>query len=458
MTSTAQSISTEPRSVMSLLCLVFAAIPWAESVSLIPALAAALFAWLARVAKGSRQYAPFSSVYAAAIVFLLPPFDLSSALFNRLEPFFITLALSYLLGMALDGIQDSTPWAWLAPLLLLIFMPNVLGLIATFGLALLAALEKQQRYIGLNPYHLESQTLLKLALVALMIAALGFLLPKPQVFHDPTGGAPISAAQPAQPKEQPKLGLEATSNQPIKIPDTKRLESSSNALFQAANALLFGVVIVLAAFLFNAKLEKRKKTGQNSLWDFMPIIGGMILAIAVLALALNAPNGGSNPNVSTSSSLSGGSSESGQAEQLQPEETAEQKPTQTSLWIPIILTAIGLFFAYLIWRSARKQFLITPELEPENKLFSNIPSQHATNRIRIAYQTFLEYAQTQGIPRHNAETPLEFAVRYSQINSSTQVASLTLTNLYEPVRYGNQAAETHAVAAEQALENIIHKP
>ena len=454
MTSTAQPISIEPKNLMALLCLVLAALPWIETISWIPALAAALFAWLARVAKGSRQYAAFSSVYAAAIVFLLPPFEFSSAIFNRLEPFFITLALSYLLGMALDGIQDSTPWAWLAPLLLLIFMPNVLGLIATFGLALLAALEKQQRYIGQNPYHLESQIVLKLTAVALIIAALGFFLPKPQIFQDPTGGKPISAAQPAQPKEQPKSGIQATNNQPMKIPNTKRLESSSDALFQATNAVLFASVIILAAFLLNAKLEQRKKTGQNSLWDFMPILAGVILAIAVLALALNAPNGGSNPNISTSSSLSGGSSESGQAEQLQPEETAVQKPSQTSFWIPIILTAIGLFFAYLIWRSARKQFLITPELELEITTPSSTLSQHATNRVRVAYQAFLEYAQAQGIPRHNAETPLEFAMRYSQINSRTYVATITLTNLYEPVRYGNQAAETHAVAAEQAFENI----
>ena len=221
---------------------------------------------------------------------------------------------------------------------------------------------------------------------------------------------------------------------------------------------LFPYTTLFRSFLLNAKLEQRKKTGQNSLWDFMPIIAGIILAIAVLALALNAPNGGSNPSISNSSSLSGGSSTTGKSGQLQSEETAVQKPSQTSFWIPIILTAIGLFFAYLIWRSARKQFLITPDLEPEDKLFSSSPSPHATNRVRVAYQAFLEYAQAQGIPRHNAETPLEFAMRYSQMNSRTQVTTTTLTNLYEPVRYGNQAAETHAVAAEQALENIIHKP
>jgi hypothetical protein len=440
---------------MALLCLVLAALPWVGTIALIPALAAALFAWMTRASKGVRQYAVFSSVYAAAIVFLLPPFNFSSAIFNRLEPFFITLALGYALGLALDGIQDSTLWAWFAPLLLLIFMPSVLGLLATFGLAILAALEKQQRFIGQNPYHLEPQTLLKLTGVALTIAMIAIVLPKPQAFQDPTGGTPISAAQPAQPKEQPKLGIEATSNQPMKIPNTKRLESTGDAVFQSTTAVLFGGVMILAAFLFNAKLEQRKKINQNSLWDFMPIIAGIILAIAILALALNAPNGGSNPNASTTTSMSDNSSAAEQPNQAPPPETMPAKPTQTSLWMPFLLLAIGIFFAYLIWRNTKKQFAITPELEPEPTTPSSTPNQNATNRVRTAYQHFLEYAQGQGIPRHNAETPLEFVKRYTENSPETQAASLTLTNLYEPVRYGQEAAETHALQAEQALKQII---
>jgi hypothetical protein len=453
-TSTASPISTEPKSLLALLCLVLAALPWVETISLLPALAAALFPWLARVAKGTRQYAAFSSVYAAAIVFLLPATDLSNAILQRLEPFFITLAIGYLLGLALDGIQDNTVWAWLAPLLLLIFMPNGLGFIATFGLAVLAALTKQQQFIGQNPYHLEKNIMLQLTAVALLLGTIGFLFPIPQAFQDPTGGIPVRAAQSVQQKQQSSSELENTNESSSPTSSKKRLESPSNAFYLITTALLFSGILILAAFLLNANFEKRKRTGQNSLWDFMPIIAALILAFALLALAFNPPNNDSNPKLSTNSTMSGGSSASEQANELPPDEIEEQTPAQTPLWIPLILIAIGAFFAYLIWRNTKKQLFNTPDFEPETTSRSSTPSQHATNRVRIAYQTFLEYTQTQGFPRHNAETPLEFAVRYSEKNITTRAATITLTNLYEPVRYGKQAAENHAIEAEQALEEI----
>ncbi len=450
---TADAIRFQPRSLMALALLVLAAIPWFMLVGWFPALLAALFAWLARINQGSRPYAIFSSVYAALAVVLLPPFDFPNNLFNRLEPFFMVLVLGYGLGMALDGVQDSTIWAWLAPLLLLLFAPSVFGMVALFGLAILAALEKQQRFIGINPYQLQRLHLVWLAAGTVFIASLGLILPVPSAFQDPTGGTPIQAAQPAQPRELPKMPIEATSGQPIKVPNTSRIDQTQDSLLMASTAVLYFFVVLLAFFLFNRQLEQGKKT-KNSLWDLMPIIAFFILATAFFALALNAPNGGSNPSIGTDTPFS---SQGGQPGIAAPEEATTQAPpivTAQRTWIPFGLAAIALLFAYLLFRRLGKQYRLEPDKEPDNVLFSSIPSQSATNRVRVAYQTFLEYAQAQGIPRTQAETPLEFARRYAEKNPETQEAVTTLTHLYEPVRYGQLADETHALKAEIAAQVV----
>ncbi len=453
MIHTAKPISVQPRSLVALALLVLAALPWYPLLPLPVVLAAAVFVFLARASQNTRQYAMFSSVYAAAVVFLLPPYEFA-VLFARLEPFFIALGLSYALGMALDGIQDGTPWAWLAPLVLLILMPSVLGLLAVIGLGILASLEKQQRFVGLNPYHLESKTLLGILGLLGFLAALTVFVPTPRAFQDPTGGLPISAAQPAQPKEPEKTGLQATSGLPSKALNTRRLEPNTSSLLDATTAVLYLGVVILLAFLLRSKLEQRKKTGQNSLWDLMPIVAVLILATVFLALALSAPNGGSNQNFSSSTPMNG----SPPISELPPKVPREVlEPTQASSdrsWIPYVLAALALLVAYWLWRNLNKTFGIAPMLEPVAENNSSITTQSATNRVRLAYQGFLEIAQQKGVPRFEAETPLEFAWRYSQKFPQSQVAAITLTNLYEPVRYGQVAAETHAQQAEQAALNL----
>ncbi len=454
MNQTAEATTIQPRSLTALALIILATTPYLNNAPWIPVLAAAAFAWLARINQGSRPYAMFSSVYAALTVILMPPFDFPNNLFNRLEPFFIVLTLGFLLGLALDGIQDNTPWAWAAPLILLLFNPSVQGGIALLGIPVLAALEKQQRFIGKNPYQLETKHLIWLATIIVGLAGLGLVLPKPDTFKDPTGGVPISQAKPAEPKEQEKILLEPTSGLPVKVPNTNRVDQNQDAFFTATTALLYFVVVILGVFLTKTQLEKNKTNKQHSLWDFMPIIAFFILATALLALALNAPNGGSNPSISTSTPLSNNGGQSGQPPTDPTTQAPAPKTTQPT-WIPFVLAAVALLFAYLLFRRLGKQFSLKPDTEPENAIDPNQTTKSATNRIRAAYQTFLEYAQTQGIPRHNAETPLEFVMRYTEKNWETRAASLTLTNLYEPVRYGNQAAEIHAMEAENALKEII---
>jgi hypothetical protein len=443
----------QPRNLYSLGLLLVLALPWLVVAPAIPVLLAVILAWGSRQVRGLRQYAMFSSVYAGLTVFLMPPFDLWLALFSRFEPFFVVLVFGYLVGAALDGVQDGTVWAWFAPLLLFLAVPSAWGAAAILGLAWLAALEKQRGAVGSRQYWLEKSHVVNLGLLLAVVAAVGLLLPRVGNFQDPTTAAvPTPSVVVAEvPKEQ-ESSVQSSPTRLEKSPAPMR--DTSDSLLASATALVYVLVVVLGVFLFRSKLEKRKANPNNSLWDFVPVVAVLILATVILAFALSAP-----PNIPDGKAFSSNSSltPSITPRDMVPLAPGEQEMPKDSSggasgWFPFVLGGLALLLLYWLLRRTSQQFVLPPD--PELALPNPVPTQAASNRVRQAYLAFLELATRQGLPRMAAETPLEFAGRYGERFVQSRASAQTLTTLYEPVRYGQLAAETYALQAENALEKI----
>jgi hypothetical protein len=443
----------QTRNFYSLGLLFLLAVPWLGSAPAIPIVLAVLLAWGSRQVRGLRQYAMFVSVYAAVVVFFLPPFDLAQALFSRLEPFFLVLVFGYLLGLALDGVQDGTFWAWFAPLLLFLALPSAWGAAAVLGLSLLSALKKQRVAVGNRDYWLGKNHLVNLGLLIAVVAAIGLLLPRVGNLQDPTRATtPAPSLLAEQPKETVPA-LEPSTTSLVKRPAPMR--DTGDSLLDNATALLYMVVVVLGVFLFRSKLEKRKANPNNSLWDFVPVLAALILATVILAFAINAP-----PNIPDGKAVSSDSPLIPSAaprdmvplDQNQPDLTENSRSGGASSWFPFVMGALALLLLYWLLRRTNRQFVLAPDPEPE--MANPVPTQAASNRVRQAYLAFLEVAARQGIPRMVAETPLEFVGRFCEQFPVSRDFVQTLTNLYEPVRYGQLAAETHALQAESALAEI----
>jgi hypothetical protein len=411
-------------------------------------------AWGSRQLRGARQYAVFSSVYAALTVLLMPPFDLRIALFSRLEAFFVVLVFGYLLGAALDGVQDGTVWAWFAPLLLFLAVPSAWGAAGILGLALLAALEKQRGTVGNREYWLEKNQLVNLGLLIALVAAVGLLLPRVGKLQDPTTAAtPTQSVVKTEPPKEPESVAEPAPASLEKAPAPMR--DTGDSLLANATALLYVLVVVLGVFLFRSKLEKGKANPSNSLWDVVPILAVLILATMILAFALTAP-----PNIPEGKAFS---SDSPLTPSATPKDMVPLDPNQPEApetprsgggalgWFPFVMAGLALLLLYWLLRRSSQPVVLPPDPEIAP---NPMPTQAATNRVRQAYLAFLEVATRQGIPRMAAETPLEFAGRYGQRFVQAKAAAQTLTTLYEPVRYGQLAAETHALAAEDALAEV----
>jgi cytochrome bd-type quinol oxidase subunit 2 len=443
----------QPRNFYSLGLLFLVALPWLAIAPAIPVLLAVVLAWGSRQVRGLRQYAMFSSVYAALTVFLLPPFDLRLALFSRFEPFFVVLLFGYGLGMALDGVQDGTVWAWLAPLLLFLAVPSAWGAAAVLGLALVSALEKQRSTTGNRDYWLEKKHLVNLGLVVVVAAAVGLLLPRVSNFQDPTNAVVLTpsvvvAEPPKEPENSASPATASLEKRPAPMRDT------GDGLLSNATALLYILVVVLGIFLFRSKLEKRKANPNNSLWDFVPILAALILATVILVFALSAP-----PNIPDGKAFS---TDSPLTPTTTPKDMVPLAPSEQEMpkdasggasgWFPFVMGGLALLLLYWLLRRTSQQFVLAPDPEPD--LPNPVPTQAASNRVRQAYLAFLELATRQGLPRMAAETPLEFVERYGQQFVQSRAAAETLTMLYEPVRYGQLAAETHALDAENALATI----
>ena len=77
-----------------------------------------------------------------------------------------------------------------------------------------------------------------------------------------------------------------------------------------------------------------------------------------------------------------------------------------------------------------------------------------THRVRMAYARMLEAARQAGVGRAADEAPLEFSRRLSAFAPAAADDVRILTELYLPVRYGQERSEQDAERAEAAAERI----
>jgi hypothetical protein len=389
------------------------------------------------------RYAAYSSIYAAVLVFAIPPWQ-GFWFLERLQMFFVALVLTHLVGLAFDGARDGSLWAWLAPLIVFALQPSAFCLIAVLGLGLLGALEQRQKRLG--EWSQSRAGVLVLALAALGVMVLS--LPLPRVGSVPissTSGTPIKAEGV---KSEPDAQISAASTAIKKrepsspmLPDVLAVFNRSYMVIQVAMlTVLVCVIIMVLRF-------RSKDRAESSRWeDLLPLVAAAILGLAILIYGASAPSGSAAAESSQNQSGSGVSRQVNSSDSSKSGDssiTGADNPWPTVIFALVTAAAI----AWVMLRNSRRfvdQAIIAPSeisLEPEA----------ATNRVREAYRAFLNLCARNGLNRLESETPLEFARRLSETHPFAVQPATTLTALYEPVRYGGLSDLTGARAAEQAL-------
>jgi Domain of unknown function (DUF4129) len=391
------------------------------------------------------RYAAYSSIYAAVLVFAIPPWQ-GFWFLERLQMFFVALLLTHLVGLAFDGARDGSFWAWLAPLTVFALQPSAFGLIAVFGLALLGALE--QRHKRLGEWSQSRAGLLVLAVVSGSVLVLILPLPKVGSFpNSPTSGPP-TRTETIKPEPDAQTSAASTTikkREPssLMLPDVLAVFNRSYMVIQVAMlTVLVCVIIIVLRF-------RSKDRAESSRWeDVLPLVAAAILGLAILIYGAYAPSGSAASESSRNQSGNGfsrqvNSSDSGKSSGETPASGADN-PWPTVVFALVTAAAI----AWVMLRNSRlyvdQEKVIAPSeisLEPEA----------ATNRVREAYRAFLNLCARNGLNRLESETPLEFAQRLSEMHPVAVQPATVLTTLYEPVRYGGLSDLTGARAAEQAL-------
>jgi Domain of unknown function (DUF4129) len=390
------------------------------------------------------RYAAYSSIYAAVLVFAIPPWQ-GFWFLERLQMFFVALVLTHLVGLAFDGARDGSFWAWLAPLLVFALQPSALGLIAILSLGLLGALEQRQKRLG--RWSQSQAGLLVLAVFAGLV--LVFSLPLPRVGSLPissTSGTPIKAEViKPKPGAQTSISSTAIKREPSSpmLPDVLAVFNRSYMVIQVAMlTVLVCVIIIVLRF-------RSKDRAVTSRWeDLLPLIAAAILGLAILIYGGSAPGGGA--------ASESGQHQSGNGVSRQINSSDSGKSTSDTFaigadnpWPTVIFAlATAAAIAWVMLRNSRRFVDQESIIEPSE---ISLEPEAATNRVREAYCAFLNLCARNGLNRLESETPLEFAQRLSETHPVAVQPATDLTALYEPVRYGGLSDLTGARAAEQAL-------
>jgi Domain of unknown function (DUF4129) len=390
------------------------------------------------------RYAAYSSIYAAVLVFAIPPWQ-GFWFLERLQMFFVLLALTHLIGLALDGAREGSFWAWLAPLIVFALQPSALGLLAVFGLGLLGALEQRQKRLG--QWSQSRAGLLVLAIFAGLVLVLSLPLPK-------VGSIPVSStsgtlikAETVKPESESRASTASTAikkrepSNPM-LPDVLAVFNRSYMVIQVAMLTVL-VCVIIIVFRF-----KSKDRAVTSRWeDLLPLFAAAILGLAILVYGVSAPGGGAGSETGPNQSGNGSSTRTS-SPQSDPWSNFFSAGADNPWPTVIFALATAAAIAWVMLRNSRlfveREVLVTASetsLEPEA----------ATNRVREAYRAFLNLCSKIGLNRLESETPLEFAHRLSETHPFAVQPATTLTSLYEPVRYGGLSDMTGARAAEQAL-------
>jgi Domain of unknown function (DUF4129) len=390
------------------------------------------------------RYAVYSSIYAAVLVFAIPPWQ-GFWFLERLQMFFVALALTHLVGLAFDGTRDGSFWAWLAPLIVFVLQPSAFGLMAVFGLGLLGALEQRQKRLG--RWSQSRAGMMVLAVFAGLV--LVFSLPLPKVGLYPatsTSGIPVKAVT-IKPEEGAQSSTAATAikkpepSSPM-LPDVLAVFNRSYMVIQVAMlTVLVCVIIIVLRF-------RSKDRAETSRWeDVLPLVAAAILGLAILIYGAYAPSGSAASESSQNQSGNGLSRQVNSSDSSKSGDssiTGPDNPWPTVIFALVTAAAI----AWVMLRNSRLFVDHDSIIEPSK--ISPEP-EAATNRVREAYRAFLNLCARNGLNRLESETPLEFAQRLSEMHPVAVQPANVLTTLYEPVRYGGRSDLTGARAAEQAF-------
>jgi hypothetical protein len=390
------------------------------------------------------RYAAYSSIYAAVLVFAIPPWQ-GFWFLERLQMFFVVLALTHLIGLAFEGARDGSFWAWLVPMIVFALQPSAFGLISILGFGLLGALEQRQKRLG--QWAQSRAGLTVLAVFAGLVLVVSLPLPKVSSFPASSTSATPIKTETIKPESEARTSAESTAikkrepSNPMP-PDVLAVFNRSFMVIQVAMlTVLICVIIIVLRF-------QSRDRAVNSRWeDVLPLVAAAILGLAILVYGVSAPGGGagseSRPNQSGN-----GSSNRTSTPQSDPLSNFFSNGADNPWPTVIFALATAAAIAWVMLRNSRlfvdKEAIAVPSetsLEPEA----------ATNRVREAYRAFLNLCARNGLNRLESETPLEFAHRLSETHPFAVQPATVLTTLYEPVRYGGLSDLTGARAAEQAL-------
>jgi Domain of unknown function (DUF4129) len=391
------------------------------------------------------RYAAYSSIYAAVLVFAIPPWQ-GFWFLERLQMFFVVLALTHLIGLAFDGARDGSFWAWLAPLIVFALQPSALGLTALFGLGLLGALAGRQKRLG--QWSQSRAGLLVLAIFAGLVLVVSLPLPKVSSFPVSSTSATLIKAETIKPESESRASIASTAVKK-REPSTftpPEIYAMFNRSFMVIQVAILTVLVCVIIIVLRFKSKDRAETSR---WeDLLPLFAAAILGLAILIYGASAPSGGAASESGQNQSGNGVSRQVNASDSSQssgePLASGSDNPWPTVIFALVTAGAI----AWVMLRNSRlfveREVLVTASetsLEPEA----------ATNRVREAYRAFLNLCSKIGLNRLESETPLEFAHRLSETHPFAVQPATTLTSLYEPVRYGGLSDMTGARAAEQAL-------
>jgi Domain of unknown function (DUF4129) len=378
------------------------------------------------------RYAAYSSIYAAVLVFAIPPWQ-GFWFLERLQMFFVALVLTHLLGLAFDGARDGSFWAWLAPLIVFALQPSGLGLLAVLGLGLFGALEGRQKRLG--QWSVSRAGLLVLAVFAGLV--LVFSLPLPSAGSFPaasTSGTPVKDTA-FKPESEARVTTMAVA--------TKQDPSSftpPDILAGFNRSFMVCTIIIVLRF-------RSKDRAVTSRWeDLLPLFAAIILGLALLVYGAFAPSGGAFESGQNPSAT-------GRARQVNASDVSTSRSKSTSgadnPWPTVIFALVAAAaIAWVMLRNTRQSTNLDVAPLEEGTV---LEPAAATNRVREVYRAFLNLCARNGLNRLESETPLEFAQRIAQTQPLALQPAAALTALYEPVRYGGLSDLTGARAAEQAL-------
>jgi Domain of unknown function (DUF4129) len=390
------------------------------------------------------RYAAYSSIYAAVLVFAIPPWQ-GFWFLERLQMFFVVLALLHLVGLAFEGARDGSFWAWLAPLIVFVLQPSALGLVAVLALGLLGALEQRQKRLG---QWAQSRTgMVVLAVFAGLVLVLSLPLPKVGSFPvASTSGTPLKA-EAVKPESESRAATVSTaskdqdSSSPM-LPDILAVFNRSFMVIQVAMLTVLVCVIIIVL-----RFQSRDRAKSSRWEDLLPLFAAAILGLAILIYGVSAPSGGAASESGQNQSGNGlsrqvNSSDSGKS-------SVPSALNTDNSWPTVIFALVSA--AAIAWVMLRSSRLFVEKEATFASLESSLEPEEATNRVREAYRAFLNLCARNGLNRLESETPLEFAQRLSETHPVAVQHATDLTALYEPVRYGGLSDLIGARAAEQAL-------